>query len=183
MLLVGGGAVAAVVGIVRLAKEAGPADERVVARGTVAALDGPRDPGRHVQHRRRRDAHGLAARRRARATSRETVVAGTACEIVRPTDTRAQIRGSRQGTSVETDHHATIGEFTSSAGRNAVACAHVPFGRVRRRGRLREERPFIVERGSPGDGLRGLWLLFRGIAAIVLGVPVASRWRVGSLKT
>ena len=57
-----------------------------------------------------------------------------------------------------------------------------PGSRLRARERLREERPFIVERGSPGDGLGGLWLLFGGIAAIVLGVPAAARWRLGSLK-
>jgi hypothetical protein len=35
---------------------------------------------------------------------------------------------------------------------------------------------------SPGDGLGGLWLLFGGAAAIVLGVPAAMRWRAGRLE-
>ena len=41
---------------------------------------------------------------------------------------------------------------------------------------------FVVERGSPGDGLGGLWLLFGGSAALVLGVPAGLRWRAGTLK-
>jgi hypothetical protein len=181
LVLLVGGTGAAVTGIVRVAMEAGPADERVVARGTVAALDGPATPEVTFTTA---GAETFTVWLRAGGLSnvRETVVAGTACDIVRANETTAQIRGSRQGTSVETDHHATIGQFTASAGRNAVTCAHVPFGRLRTRGRLREERPFVVERGSPGDGLGGLWLLFGGIAAIVLGVPAAARWRIGSLK-
>ena len=176
-----GGAGAAVYGIVRLATEAGPAGERVVARGTVAALDGPSTPAVTFASA---GAERLTVWLRAGGLSnvRSTVVAGTACEVVRPDGTISLIRGSRQGAAVETDHHATIGAFTSAAGRNAVACRHVPFGRIGRRGRLREQRPFIVERGSPGDGLGGMWLLFPGIAAVVLGVPLATRWRAGSLK-
>ena len=27
-----------------------------------------------------------------------------------------------------------------------------------------------------------MWLLFPGIAAVVLGVPIATRWRAGYLK-
>ena len=68
------------------------------------------------------------------------------------------------------------------AGRNVVSCRHVPFGRVPRRGRFREEHPFVVARGSPGDGLGGLWLLLGGSVALVLGVPAAMRWRTGTLK-
>jgi hypothetical protein len=77
---------------------------------------------------------------------------------------------------------ATIGTATSGPGVNAVVCRHVPFGRAGRRGRLREQRPFLVERGTPADGLRGMWLLFGGVAAIALGVPAALRWRAGSLR-
>ena len=42
--------------------------------------------------------------------------------------------------------------------------------------------PFVVERGSPGDGLGGLWLLLGGSVALVLGVPAAMRWRTGTLN-
>jgi hypothetical protein len=41
---------------------------------------------------------------------------------------------------------------------------------------------FGSERGSPGDGLGGLWLLIGGSVALVLGVPVAMRWRAGTLE-
>ena len=113
---------------------------------------------------------------------RETIVAGTECELVRPDGSRQRIRGSRQGTSVATDHFETIGAATLEAGRNAVSCRHVPFGRVTRRERLRQEHAFVVERGSPGDGLGGLWLVLGGSVALVLGVPAGLRWRAGTLK-
>lgn len=181
VLLLVGGIGAAAVGIVRLATEAGPDEARVLARGTVAALDGPAtspvtfttDPAEEITVWLR--AGGLS-------NVRETVVAGTTCDLLRADGTTARIRGSRQGSSVQTDDHATIGATRSGAGVNAIACRHVPFGRVGRRGRLRRERPYIVERGNPGDGLRGMWLLFPGIGATVLGVPVAQRWRAGRLR-
>ena len=89
------------------------------------------------------------------------------------------VYGARR--ELATDHFETIGKLTLAPGRNLVSCPHVPFGRVTRRDRLREEHTFVVERGSPGDGLGGLWLLFGGAAAIVLGVPAAMRWRAGTL--
>ena len=181
LVLLLGGAVAATLGIVRLASEAGPAQERIVGRGTVAALDGPPAAPASFDSPAGEPATvwlnlgGLS-------NVRETIVAGTACELVRPDGSRQSIRGSRQGASIATDHFETIGEVTLGAGGNVVSCRHVPFGRVTRRGRLREEHPFVVERGSPGDGLGGLWLLFGGTAAIVVGVPVAMRWRAGRLE-
>jgi hypothetical protein len=93
---------------------------------------------------------------------------GGARGTVRADETTDTIRGSRQGASVELDRYATIGATTSSEGTNAISCAHVAFGPVRAQGRLREQRPFVVERGSPGDGLRGLWLLLPGIAVALL---------------
>ena len=177
LVLLVGGAVAAIVGIVRLATEAGPAQERIVGRGTVAALEGPPAAPASFDSSARETATiwlnlgGLS-------NVRETIVAGTECELG-----EQRIRGSRQGASIATDHYETIGEVTLGAGRNVVSCRHVPFGRRRSRGRLREEHAFVVERGSPGDGLGGLWLLFGGSAAIVLGVPVLMRWRAGTLET
>jgi hypothetical protein len=179
-LLLAGGAVAAAAGIYRLATEAGPADERILARGTVAALEGP--PAAPASF----EGTGTATvwlNLGGASNVRESIVAGTACELVRAGGSAQTIRGSRQGTSVATDHFETIGEVTLGAGRNVVSCAHVPFGRLRTRGRLREEHPFVVERGSPGDGLGGLWLLFGGSAALVLGVAAGMRWRAGKLIT
>lgn len=174
LVLLAGGAAAAGVGIYRLASEAGPAQERILARGTVAPLDGP--PAAAVAF----DAPGgpvtVWLDLGGPSNVRESIVAGTTCELG-----GAEIRGSRQGASVATDHYETIGEATPAAGRQAVTCRHVPFGRIRTRNRLSREHPFVVERGSPGDGLGGLWLLLGGAAAIVLGVPAAMRWRAGAL--
>jgi hypothetical protein len=179
LLLLAGGVVAAALGIVRLASEAGPAQERIVARGTVAALDGAPAAAAELE-----GAAGPATvwlNLGGASNVRATIVAGTECELARPDGSRETLRGSRQGTSVATDHYETIGEARLGAGRNAVSCRHVPFGRIRSRSRLRQEHPFVVERGTPGDGLRGLWLLFGGTAALLLGVPAAMRWRAGTL--
>ena len=176
VLLLAGGAAAAFVGVVRLASEAGPDDARVLARGTVAALDAPATPPVAFTA----DAAGPVTvwlEAGGADNVRDTIVAGTVCDLG-----GTEIRGSRQGASVVTDGHATIGELTAVAGENAVTCRHVPFGRVRRRGRLREEHPFVVESGTPADGLGGLWLFLPGVAAFLLGIPVAVRWRAGSLQ-
>jgi hypothetical protein len=181
LLLLAGGAVAATLGIVRLASELGPAQERILVRGTVAALDGPPAATAAFDNPAGEPATvwlnlgGLS-------NVRETIVAGTECELERPDGSRQRIRGSRQGASIATDHYETIGEVALGAGRNLVSCRHVPFGRVTRRGRLREGHPFVVERGTPGDGLGGIWLLLGGSVALVLGVPAGMRWRAGTLK-
>jgi hypothetical protein len=181
LLLVLGGLVAATLGIVRLASEAGPAQERILARGTVAALDGPpaavaafASPGGEPAT--------VWLNLGGLSNVRETIVAGTECKLVRLGGGGERIRGSRQGASIATDHFETIGKVTLGAGQNRVSCRHVPFGRASRRGGLREEHAFVVERGSPGDGLGGLWLLFGGTAALILGVPAGMRWRAGTLK-
>ncbi len=181
LVLIAGGTAAATVGTVRLVLEAGPDDSRILVRGTVAALDGPSTPPAVFVTP---GAERITVWLRAGGLSnvRDTVVAGTSCDLVRADGTTTRIRGSRQGASVQTDDHATIGAATSGPGANAIACRHVPFGRIGRRGRLRRERPYIVERGSPGDGMRGMWLLFPGIGAVVAGVPVAQRWRAGRLR-
>jgi hypothetical protein len=94
-----------------------------------------------------------------------------------------EVVGRIQGTSVTTDDHATIGSAETAAGANAVLCRHVPFGRIGRRGALRRERPFVVERGTPGDGLGGMIPLFGGIAAIVGGVLLGRFWPGGTLRS
>jgi hypothetical protein len=180
VLLLAGGAVAVAVGIFRLATEAGPAQEGILARGTVAALEGATAPPVEVE------SPGGAAtvwlNLGGLSNVRASIVAGTECEAVRPDGSRETIRGNRQGAAVATDNYETIGDAALGDGRNLVSCRHVPFGRIRTRGRLRREHAFVVERGSPGDGLGGLWLLFGGSAAIVLGVPAAMRWRAGTLR-
>jgi hypothetical protein len=169
VVLIGGGIAAAALGIVRLATEAGPSSDRIVAEGTVAALDGPAaTPATFTAGGGEQFTVWLRAG--GASNVRETVVAGTACDLARPDGTGAHIRGSRQGTSVATDHHETIGALRAAAGANTVSCRHVPFGPGGRRGALRDEHAFVVERGTPGDGLRGLWPMFGGILAIVAGV-------------
>jgi hypothetical protein len=181
LVLLVGGVVAAALGIVRLASEAGPAQERILARGTVAALDGP--PAAPAAFSNRGSAPATVWLNLGGASNvRESIVAGTECELARPDGTRQRIRGSRQGTSVATDNYETIGKLALGDGRNVVTCVHVPFGRRRNRERLRQTHAFVVERGTPGDGLGGLWLLIGGSVALVLGVPAALRWRSGTLK-
>ncbi len=180
--LVAGGIAATAFGIVRLALDAGPDDSRVLARGTVAALDGEARPAVAFRTPRAEDvtfwlaAGGLS-------NVRDTVVAGTTCVMGRADGSTVEVIGRIQGTAVNTDDHATIGTAKTSAGANAVLCRHVPFGRIGRRGALRRERPFVVERGTPGDGLGGMIPLFGGIAAIVVGVLLGRFWPGGTLRS
>ncbi len=181
LVLLVGGIAATVVGIVRLALEAGVDDARVVARGTVVPLDAP--PAPLVTFTASAGEQFTVWLREGGASNvRESLVAGTECAVTRPDGTLARVRGSRQGTSVATDDNETIGTFATTAGTTAVACRHVPFGGWRNRGRLRDEHRFVVERGTPGDGLAGLWLLLPGLAAAGLGLVAALRWRAGSLR-
>ena len=181
LVLLAGGIAASVVGIVRLALEAGVDDARVVARGTVVPLDG--SPASAVTFTSGAgERFTVWLREGGPDNVRESIVAGTECAVTRPDGTAARVRGSRQGTAVATDHNETIGTFTTAAGTTAVACRHVPFGGWRNRGRLRDEHSFVVERGTPGDGLAGLWLLLPGLAAAGLGLVTALRWRAGSLR-
>ncbi|HEV7772126.1 MAG TPA: hypothetical protein VGO48_02420 [Conexibacter sp.] len=175
------GTAASVIGLVRLISDAGVDDARVVARGTVAALDGPATPPVAFEARAG-ERFTLWLHEGGASNVRESLVAGTECTATRPEDTAARVRGSRQGTSVATDHDETIGTFATGAGTTAVACRHVPFGGWRNRGRLRDQHAFVVERGTPGDGLSGLWLLFPGIGVAMLGGWALVRWRAGSLR-
>jgi hypothetical protein len=180
--LVVAGIAAAGFGLVRLVMDAGPEDRRVLARGVVAALDGDARPAVAFRTAAAEDitfwlvAGGLS-------NVRDTVVAGTTCVMRRADGSTVEVLGRIQGASVATDDHATIGSATTTPGVNAVLCRHVPFGRLGRRGALRRERPFLVERGTPGDGLAGMIPLFGGIAAIVGGVLLGRFWPGGTLRS
>lgn len=179
LLVAGIGGIAG--GIYRLATESGPAEERVLARGTVAALGGPAATAATFTS----EAGGkvtLWIEAGDNDATRGTVVAGTSCEIARDDGTSELVEGRVQGASIETDRYATIGETTATAGPNVVTCRHVPFGQLRTRGLLAEEAPFLVERGTPADGLGGLWLLGGGIVVLLLGIWAAIRWRTGTLR-
>lgn len=168
-------------GIHRLASESGPAEERVLARGTVAALDGPAASAATFTSEAT-DSVTLWIEVGDNDATRDTVVAGTSCEVARDDGTSELVEGRVQGAAIETDRYATIGETTASAGPNVVTCRHVPFGRLRTRGLLAEEAPFLVERGTPADGLAGLWLLAVGVVLLAVGVWAAIRWRTGTLR-
>ena len=47
--------------------------------------------------------------------------------------------------------------------------------------RLRDERRFLVVRGRPSERVGGFFLLFGGLAAALLAVPVGVRWQAGRL--
>lgn len=180
VVLLAGGVAAAVLGIVELAAGSGPQDEDVAARGVAAALGGPDTP---VTSFRATDGERFTVWLRTgggTTRNREVVVASVGCRVARPGRPDALFRGSRQGTAVTVEDDATIGVFTAGEGVNRMVCRHLRFGRRTRYERLRRERPFLVVRGEPET--RGWWLLFGGIGAAVVGVPVAGVWRTGRLR-
>lgn len=103
VLLIGGIA-ASVIGIVQLAQNAGPAEDRIIARGTVAPLN----PGNlNISQRSETifettDPGDVTVwlQLGGPGNVRESIVAGTACALTRGDGTTDEIRGSRQGNVV-----------------------------------------------------------------------------------
>lgn len=181
-VLVVGGVIAAAWGVWLLAARAGVDEGEIVARGTVAALDGPAVgevrfiatmPGPYTVWLRTGDME---------SNSRDMVVASVTCRVRRPGRADAVFQGNRQGASVVVGDHATVGVFTASAGENAVACRHEVFGRRGLRDRLRSERRFVVTPGSAAGHAAGFWYLFGGMGAAVAGLFVGVRWFAGSVR-
>jgi hypothetical protein len=176
-----GGVGGAVAGIVQLALNAGPSEEEIEARGVVAGLDGPDARLARFTAPSERSYTVWLDLGDVRQVNRDQVVAATACEARGAGGSVATFRGSRQGSSVEIGSTSTVGTFSVPEGRTVVGCRQFPFGRRARRGRLREERPFLVARGKPSAGTGGFVLLFGGLAAALLAVPLGIRWYAGRL--
>jgi hypothetical protein len=94
LVLLVGGTVAAALGIVRLASDAGSAQQRILARGTVAARDGP--PAEAVAFEGSDEPATVWLNLGWLSNVRETLVAGTECELARPDGSRQRIRGNRR---------------------------------------------------------------------------------------
>jgi hypothetical protein len=116
-----------------------------------------------------------------RRTSRDQVIGATACTVRRGDQTVVRFRGSRQGTSVTIGSRSTVGTFSVPEGSAVVRCRQLRFGRRARRGRLRDEREFLVVRGRPSDRIGGFLPLFGGIAAALLALPLGRLWYAGRL--
>lgn len=152
-----------VTGIVRLVNEAGPQDEDVLARGSVSSRD-TSDPS--VVRFQTPRAQTLTIW--AKTGSNESVTSGTECELTRADGTRQRIDGGNQGASLTIGSNATVGKLKSLEGTNTVVCRQTRSSA--------SGYGFIVERGSPGDGLRGLWLLLGGIGVVILGIVAIVLW-------
>ena len=181
LVLLLGGVATAVAGIVQLTAHAGPSEEETEARGVVAGLDGPDAPPARFTAPSERSYTVWLDLDDVRQINRDQVVAATACEASGADGSVATFRGSRQGSSVTIESTSTVGTFSVPRGATVVGCRQFPFGRRGRRGRLREERPFLVARGKPSAGTGGLVLLFGGLAAALLALPLGIRWYAGRL--
>lgn len=180
-ILLLGGIAASVAGIVMIARDAGPSDERILARGTVAAIDSRE----RSETRFETDEPGAATVWLALGgpdNVRESIVAGTTCTLRRAGGSGDVIEGRVQGTVVATDGYETIGQTTVGAGENVIACRHVPFGPIAAQGALHQEHDFVLERGTPGDGLSGWRLVIPGIPAALLGLFLFIRWKAGTVR-
>lgn len=183
LLLLVGGIAASVIGIVMIARDAGPGEERILSRGIVNPLGGEGLGGASFFEPDEAGDATIWLELGGPDNVRESIVAGTTCELTRSDGTTDTIEGRVQGTVVATDEHETIGQTTVGAGQNRIECNHVPFGPVEARGALMQSgHEFMVERGTPGDGLDGWWLVIPGVPAALLGLALTVRWRAGRVR-
>ena len=181
-VLIVGGVVALGLSILTAVRDAGPADEDIVAGGTVAALDGsPTEPARFtaggddpftvwIDIDNFNDGND------------DTIVASTACTADLADGETADFQGNRQGSAITVNDESTVGWFTAAEGTVEVTCEHVPFGRIGRRGLLREEHDFIVVRGKPAPLTSVFVLMPTGIIALMAGIWVLTRWAPGRIR-
>jgi hypothetical protein len=181
-VLIVGGVVALGLSILTSVRDAGPADEDIVAEGTVAALDGSStEPARFtaggddpftvwIDIDSFNDAND------------DTIVASTACTADLAGGETAAFQGNRQGHAITVNDESTVGWFTAAEGTVEVTCEHVPFGRIGRRGLLREEHDFIVVRGKPAPLTSVFVLMPAGIIALMAGIWVLTRWAPGRIR-
>lgn len=177
VLLLAGGLLATGFGTYQLATEAGPSDSRTLVRGTAAALGA--SPTVETFDHSGKVTIWLEVDNNEEVA--DTEVAGTICHLSSAGEDTQTIRGNRQGSSLEIESQATVGEAIAK-GRTMVSCERFPYGPRSVQSRLEKEDPFLVEAGTPGDGLRGLWLLLPGTAAAIAAIPVLVRAKSGSLK-
>jgi hypothetical protein len=180
--LVAGGAVALALSIFTAVRDAGPDPDDVVADGRVAALDGsPTEPARFtaggadpftvwIEIDDLNDAND------------DTIVASTACTADLTGEETADFQGNRQGNAITVDDQSTVGWFTAAEGTVEVACEHVPFGRIGRRGLLRDEHDFTVVAGKPAALTSVFVLMPAGILALITGIFVLARWAPGRIR-
>lgn len=177
-------AVAGVLGIGGFVKEQvdnAPGRDEAVAEGRVAALEGEDTPV--VRFRGDGDyTVWLDLDEVTLSNSRETIVAATNCAAAFANSGSKRFRGARQGSSVTIGERSTVGTFEAPAGNVELTCRQLPFGRLGRRGILREERSLFVTPGQPGVGWQ-LWVaMFAGTALLIPAGLAFVRYRSGSLR-
>jgi hypothetical protein len=143
------GLAAVVYGIFHMVTEGTPRGDDIVARGVIAPLDGP-EPVAVAFTAAREAPYSVWLKSGGMETNtRDTIVASVACRIERPGLPPVNFQGNRQGSSLVLGDLATIGGFTAGTGENLVSCRHEPFGRLRLRDRLRQEREYVVVMAGP----------------------------------
>lgn len=182
VLLILGGILALGLSILTAVRDAGPDPDDVVAEGTVAALDGsPTESARFTAGGADPftvwiEIDGF------NDFNDDTIVASTACAADLADGDTADFQGNRQGNAITVNDESTVGWFTAAEGTVEVTCEHVPFGRVGRRGLLREEHDFLMVRGKPAALTSVFILMPLGIIALMLGIFVLSRWAPGRIR-
>jgi len=180
--LIVGGTIALGLSILTAVRDAGPDPEDIVAEGTVAALDGsPTEPARFTAGGDDPFTVWIEIDE-FNDNNDDTIVASTACRADLAGGDTADFQGNRQGSAITVNDESTVGWFTAAEGTVEVSCEHVPFGRVGRRGLLREEHDFIVVRGRPAALTSVFVLMPAGILALIAGIFVLSRWAPGRIR-
>lgn len=182
VVLVVGGAAALGLSILTSVRDAGPDPDDVVAEGTVAALDGsPNDPARFTAGGSDPFTVWIEIDDLNDADD-DTIIASTACTADLAGGETADFQGNRQGNAITVNDQSTVGWFTAAEGTVEVHCEHVPFGRIGRRGLLREEHDFVVVAGKPAALTSVFVLMPAGILALMAGIFVLARWSPGRIR-
>ena len=181
-VLILGGVVALGTSILTAVRDAGPDPDDVVAEGTVAALDGsPTEPARFTAGGDDPFTVWIGIDTFNDADD-DTIIASTACTAALADGDTADFQGNRQGNAITVNDESTVGWFTAAEGTVEVSCEHVPFGRVGRRGLLRDEHAFLVVQGKPAPLTSVFILMPLGIVALIIGIFVLARWAPGRIR-
>ena len=172
-LLVVAGVATAVAGIVDAVASAGRIEDDAVGRATVRSGE-VRDVIRFTVpegERQRYTVYLLFDGVESNSTVRELMVRDTGCAVDLPDGAETTFRGARQGVSATLGDASSVGHFSSQPGPVRVRCAYITG--TRHSERVRDDVPYVVTPGTPGEASAGALLIVGGVFGALGGGALA----------